>query len=95
MAKTKKSAALRALERAAGGPLTFGRMLQAIRLGEDMTLEVFARSSPTSSASTSAKIFAARPRSAHEAQQVHVARGAVRLARPEREQCSTHARAGR
>jgi len=44
MAKTTpKSDAMRTLERAAGGPLTFGRMLQAIRLGEEVTLEAFAR----------------------------------------------------
>ena len=43
MAKAQKSAAIRALEAAAGGPLTFGRMLQAIRLGEEDTLEAFAR----------------------------------------------------
>jgi transcriptional regulator with XRE-family HTH domain len=43
MAKRTKSDAIRALERAAGGPLTFGRMLQAIRLGEEVTLEAFAR----------------------------------------------------
>jgi plasmid maintenance system antidote protein VapI len=43
MAKAHKSAAVRALEAAAGGPLTFGRMLQAIRLGEEETLDSFAR----------------------------------------------------
>jgi transcriptional regulator with XRE-family HTH domain len=41
--KAKKSAALRALDRAAGGPLTLARLLQAIRLGEEETLEVFAK----------------------------------------------------
>ncbi|MFI5305784.1 MAG: helix-turn-helix domain-containing protein [Polyangiales bacterium] len=43
MAKSKRSAAIRALERAAGGPLTFGRMVRAIRLGDETTLETFAR----------------------------------------------------
>lgn len=38
-----KSAAIRALERAAGGPLTFARMLQSIRLGDEITLDAFAR----------------------------------------------------
>jgi plasmid maintenance system antidote protein VapI len=41
--RKKKSAAIRALERAAGGPLTFGRMLQSIRVGDDVTLDAFAR----------------------------------------------------
>lgn len=41
--KEKKSAAMRALERAAGGPLTLGRLLEAIRLGEDETLDGFAK----------------------------------------------------
>ena len=40
--RAKKSAAMRALDRAAGGPETFGGLLQAIRLGEEETLEVFA-----------------------------------------------------
>lgn len=43
MTKKAKSEAVRALERAAGGALTFGRMLQAIRLGEETTLEAFAQ----------------------------------------------------
>lgn len=41
--KTQKSAAIRALERASGGPLTFGRMLRSIRLCDELTLEAFAR----------------------------------------------------
>lgn len=40
---TTKSAAIRALERAAGGPLTFGGLLHAIRVGDEFTLEAFAR----------------------------------------------------
>jgi transcriptional regulator with XRE-family HTH domain len=40
---TTKSAATRALERAAGGPLTFGGLLHAIRVGDERTLEAFAR----------------------------------------------------
>ncbi len=40
---TAKSAALRALERAAGGPLSLGGLLQAIRLSDETTLEGFAR----------------------------------------------------
>ena len=40
--KEPKSAAIRALEAAAGGPLTFGRMLRSIREGEDKSLETFA-----------------------------------------------------
>lgn len=43
MAKAKKSEAVRALEAAVGGPLTFGRMLQSIRLGEEESLSVFAK----------------------------------------------------
>ena len=44
MAKTRpKSPAIRALERAAGGPLTLGRMLQAIRVGDEVTLDALAR----------------------------------------------------
>lgn len=50
MAKARKSAkknarksdAVRALEAVAGGPLTFGRMVEAIRLGEEESLGVFA-----------------------------------------------------
>jgi transcriptional regulator with XRE-family HTH domain len=41
--KTGKSSAIRALEAASGGPLTFGGMLRAIREGEDQSLETFAR----------------------------------------------------
>jgi transcriptional regulator with XRE-family HTH domain len=41
--KEPKSAAIRALESAAGGPLTFGRLLRSIREGEDQSLEAFAR----------------------------------------------------
>jgi transcriptional regulator with XRE-family HTH domain len=43
MTKKQKSDAVRALERAAGGPLSFGRMLQAVRLGEEAKLDAFAR----------------------------------------------------
>lgn len=39
----KKSAAMRALDRAAGGPATFGRLIWAIRTGEELTLEEFAK----------------------------------------------------
>ena len=42
MKKIEKSAAMKLLERVAGGPLTFGRMLRSIRLGEEETLESFA-----------------------------------------------------
>jgi transcriptional regulator with XRE-family HTH domain len=38
-----KSSAMQFLEKLTGGPLTFGRMLQSIRLGEEQTLDVFAR----------------------------------------------------
>ena len=38
-----KNAAIRALEAAAGGPLTFRRMLRSIREGEAESLETFAR----------------------------------------------------
>jgi plasmid maintenance system antidote protein VapI len=41
---TTKSAAIRALERAAGEPLTLGSLLQAIRQSEEATLEAFAKS---------------------------------------------------
>jgi len=41
-AKTIKSAAMKSLEKAAGGPLTLGRMLQSIRLGDELSLEAFA-----------------------------------------------------
>ncbi len=42
--KSKKSDAVKFLERVAGGPLTFGRLLRSIRLGEDLTLKDFAKS---------------------------------------------------
>jgi transcriptional regulator with XRE-family HTH domain len=38
-----KSSTMQFLEKITGGPLTFGRMLQSIRLGEEQTLDVFAR----------------------------------------------------
>ena len=47
MNRRTKSAAIRVLERA-GGPITFGRLLQAIRLGEDETPAAFARRLGTS-----------------------------------------------
>lgn len=40
--KVKKSDAMRFLEKAAGGPLTLGRLLESIRLGEEMTMKEFA-----------------------------------------------------
>ena len=39
---TSKSNAMQFLEKLTGGPLTFGRMLQSIRLGEEKSLDVFA-----------------------------------------------------
>ncbi len=39
----RKSAALQFLERRAGGPLTLGRMLEAIRLGDEISQAAFAR----------------------------------------------------
>jgi transcriptional regulator with XRE-family HTH domain len=39
-----KSSAMKFLEKISGGPLTFGRMLQSIRLGEEKSLDVFAQS---------------------------------------------------
>lgn len=38
-----KSSAMRFLEKITGGPLTFGRMLQSIRMGEEKSLDVFAQ----------------------------------------------------
>lgn len=38
----KKSAAVKYLEKLAGGPLTFGRLIQSIRLGEEESLASFA-----------------------------------------------------
>ncbi len=40
--KTRKSDAVRFLEKLAGGPLTFGRMLRSIRLGEELSQTDFA-----------------------------------------------------
>jgi len=40
---TKKSEAIRLLEKRTGGPLTLGRFVEAIRLGEDMTQPAFAK----------------------------------------------------
>jgi plasmid maintenance system antidote protein VapI len=42
--KAKKSDAVKFLEKVSGGPLTLGRWLEAIRLGEDATLREFAES---------------------------------------------------
>jgi transcriptional regulator with XRE-family HTH domain len=39
----KKSQAMAFLEEVMGGPLTFGEHLEAIRQGEEMTLEAFAK----------------------------------------------------
>jgi transcriptional regulator with XRE-family HTH domain len=39
----RKSSAMQFLEKLTGGPLTFGRMLQSIRLGEEQSLDTFAR----------------------------------------------------
>ena len=41
--KKKSSAAVRTLESIAGGPLTFGRMLRSIRLGEELNQGEFAK----------------------------------------------------
>jgi transcriptional regulator with XRE-family HTH domain len=38
----KKSEAVEFLERLGGGPLTFGRLIRSVRLGEEESLEVFA-----------------------------------------------------
>jgi antitoxin HigA-1 len=40
--KAKKSDAVKFLEKLSGGPLTLGRLLEAIRLGEEMTMKEFA-----------------------------------------------------
>jgi antitoxin HigA-1 len=40
---TRKSEAIRVLERVTGGPVTLGRFLEAVRLGEEMTQPEFAR----------------------------------------------------
>jgi plasmid maintenance system antidote protein VapI len=40
--KAKKSDAMKFLEKISGGPLTIGRLLEAIRLGEEMTMKEFA-----------------------------------------------------
>jgi transcriptional regulator with XRE-family HTH domain len=40
--KQKTSDATRFLEKLAGGPLTLGRLLQSIRLGEELSLDAFA-----------------------------------------------------
>lgn len=42
--KIKKSDAVKALEKMAGGPLTFGRLLRSIRMGEELTLKDFSKS---------------------------------------------------
>ena len=41
--KPKKSDATRFLEGVTGGPVTFGKLLEAIRLGEELTQPEFAR----------------------------------------------------
>ena len=41
--KTKKSNAIRFLEGITGSPVTFGKLLEAIRLGEEMTQPEFAK----------------------------------------------------
>jgi antitoxin HigA-1 len=43
MTTERKRSARRFLEEAAGGPLTLGALLAAIRLGEELTLDQFAR----------------------------------------------------
>src|SRR5205809_4994 len=40
--KRRKSDAMRQLEKITGGPITLGRYLKSIRLGEEMTQKVFA-----------------------------------------------------
>ena len=39
---TRKSEAVRLLERLTGGPITFGGFIEAVRLGEEMTQPAFA-----------------------------------------------------
>jgi transcriptional regulator with XRE-family HTH domain len=41
--KQATSSAIKLMERLTGGPLTFGKMLQAVRDGDELTLEVFAK----------------------------------------------------
>jgi antitoxin HigA-1 len=44
MAKKQAStSAIKLMERLTGGPLTFGKMLQAVREGDELTLEAFAK----------------------------------------------------
>jgi transcriptional regulator with XRE-family HTH domain len=44
MAKKKASTrATKLMEQLTGGPLTFGKMLQAVREGDELTLEAFAK----------------------------------------------------
>jgi transcriptional regulator with XRE-family HTH domain len=43
MTTKSKSNAMRALEAAAGGPLSLGALIEAIRLAEELSLAVFAR----------------------------------------------------
>ena len=40
---TKKSAAIRSLEKRTGGPVTFGGFIEAVRLGEELTQAAFAK----------------------------------------------------
>jgi transcriptional regulator with XRE-family HTH domain len=41
--KVKKSAAMRFLDKLVGSPITFGRLLEAIRLGEEVSQVEFAK----------------------------------------------------
>jgi antitoxin HigA-1 len=41
--RIKKSTTLQFLERCAGGPLTLGRLLEAIRIGDELNQATFAR----------------------------------------------------
>jgi transcriptional regulator with XRE-family HTH domain len=43
MSIRKKSSALLALEKLTGGPVTLGKLIEAIRLGEEMTQPAFAK----------------------------------------------------
>jgi antitoxin HigA-1 len=41
--KQTSSSAIKLMQRLTGGPLTFGKMLGAVREGEELTLEAFAK----------------------------------------------------
>jgi addiction module HigA family antidote len=41
--KQASSSAIKLMERLTGGPLTFGKLLGAVRQGEELTLEAFAK----------------------------------------------------